>query len=367
MHLRRLDLVGFKSFANRTTFLFEPGISVLCGPNGSGKSNVSDAVRWALGEQSARAIRGRRGEDVIFVGSQGRQPLGLAEVSLTLDNADGRIPLEYQEVKITRRLYRSGDAEYLVNGAKVRLKDIHEWLLHAALDAEAYVVVGQGSVDELILQRPEERRLVIDNAADIRRHQTRLHETRNRLAGTEENLLRCRAVIAELEPHVTRLRAQAERAQRAHVLREELAGLAGRWLRHALAGARAELAKAQAEAAEARRRAERQDAEVADLEGLARRADQESTTAEATLAEIEPRLSAARDETARVARELARAEERLAGADEAEARLLSDLERQREREASLTAEQATLQARLGAAREALGDVEAAITSAAEAG
>src|SRR3954453_1309477 len=169
MHLKRLDLVGFKSFANRTTFLFEPGISVMCGPNGSGKSNVADAVRWSMGEQSARAIRGRRGEDVIFVGSQGRQPLGLAEVSLTLDNSDGRIPLEFDEVKITRRLYRSGEAEYLVNGSKVRLRDIHQWLQHAALDADAYVVVGQGSVDELILQRPEEGGTVTHNRADAPR------------------------------------------------------------------------------------------------------------------------------------------------------------------------------------------------------
>src|SRR5215207_2230626 len=182
MYLKRLDLVGFKSFARPTTFQFEPGISVLCGPNGSGKSNVSDAVRWALGEQSARAIRGRRGEDVIFVGSHGRQPLGLSEVSLTLDNSDGRIPLEYDEVKITRRYYRSGEAEYLVNGSRVRLKDIHEWLLHAALDPHAYVVVGQGSVDELILQRAEERRTVLENAADIRRHHARLAETRSKLA-----------------------------------------------------------------------------------------------------------------------------------------------------------------------------------------
>ncbi|MDP8921267.1 MAG: AAA family ATPase, partial [Chloroflexota bacterium] len=246
MHLKRLELVGFKSFAARTGFLFEPGITVLCGPNGSGKSNVADAVRWALGEQSARAIRGRKGEDVIFVGSQGRQPLGLAEVSLTLDNAEGRIPLDYAEVKIARRLYRSGEAEYLANGAKVRLKDIHQWLLHAALDPDGYVVVGQGSVDELILQRAEERRVVIDNAADIRRHQARLAETRTRLAQTEENLLRCRAVIAELEPHVARLRAQAERAERYQALRAELSTVAASWFRHALAGARAELAQAKA-------------------------------------------------------------------------------------------------------------------------
>jgi len=366
MHLRRLDLVGFKSFANRTTFLFEPGITVLCGPNGSGKSNVADAVRWALGEQNARAVRGRRGEDVIFVGSQGRQPLGLAEVSLTLDNSDGRIPLDYQEVKITRRLYRSGDAEYLVNGAKVRLKDIHQWLLHAAIDAEAYVVVGQGSVDELILQRPEERRVVIDNAADIRRHQTRLHETRTRLAGTEENLLRCRAVIAELEPHVQRLRAQADRAERAQVLRTELAGLAGRWLRHALAGARSELARAQREAATTRQQSERQETELADLERLARDAEAAASAAETTVLGLEPQLSAARDEVARIGRELARAEERLSGADDAEARLLSDLERQREREAALAGERETLLAQREAARAALREAEQAVTAAADA-
>jgi chromosome segregation protein len=365
MHLKRLDLVGFKSFANRTTFLFEPGISVMCGPNGSGKSNVADAVRWALGEQSARAIRGRRGEDVIFVGSQGRQPLGLAEVSLTLDNSEGRIPLDYQEVKVTRRLYRSGEAEYLVNGSRVRLKDIHQWLLHAALDAESYVVVGQGSVDELILQRPEERRVVIDNAADIRRHQTRLHETRNRLAGTEENLLRCRAVIAELEPHVARLRTQAERAERAQALRVELGSLAGRWLRHALANARAELSCARSEAEAARKLADRQECELSELESLARQADRGATEAEATVAEIEPRLTAAREEAARIGQELARAEERLAGADEAERRLLAEVGRQQDREAALTAERAALQQQLDAARLALSEAEQAARVATE--
>ncbi|MCC7371191.1 MAG: chromosome segregation protein SMC [Chloroflexi bacterium] len=366
MHLKRLDLVGFKSFANRTTFLFEPGISVVVGPNGSGKSNVADAVRWALGEQSPRAIRGRRGEDVIFVGSQGRQPLGLAEVSLTLDNSEGRIPLDYSEVKITRRLYRSGEAEYLVNGSKVRLRDIHQWLMHAALDAEAYVVVGQGSVDQLILQRPEERRVVIDNAADIRRHQARLHETRTRLAATEENLLRCRAVIAELEPHVIRLRAQAERAERAKVLREELARLAGRWLRHALAGARAELTRARTDAAAARQQAERQEAEVADLERLARDAEHAATEAETTVSDLEPKLAAAREEVARVGRELARAEERLAGADDAESRLLAEWERQREREAALSTERTTLLAQQTAARAALAEAERAVQAGAEA-
>jgi chromosome segregation protein len=362
MHLRRLDLVGFKSFANRTTFVFERGISVMCGPNGSGKSNVADAVRWSMGEQSARAIRGRKGEDVIFVGSQGRQPLGLAEVSLTLDNSDGRIPLEFDEVKITRRLYRSGEADYLVNGSKVRLRDIHQWLQHAALDADAYVVVGQGSVDELILQRPEERRIVIDNAADIRRHQSRVAETRSRLAATEENLLRCRAVVAELEPHVTRLRAQAERAERARICREELTILAGRWFRHALRDARGELDRARREAEVLRRAAEQQESALSELEGQTRAAEQATQAAEAVVGELEPRLAAAQAEVARLGQELARADERLRGAGEIEARLSAELERLRERKTALRHEQAQHEARLQEARIAAGEAEQAVAN-----
>src|SRR3954452_17460391 len=147
MHLKRLDLVGVKSFANRTTFLFEPGISVMCGPNGSGKSNVADAVRWALGEQSIRSLRGRRGEDVIFAGGGKRHPLGMAEVTLLLDNADERIPLPVAEVAVARRLYRSGEGEYLANGNRVRLRDVTEWLLGAGLGPDSYCVVGQGTIE----------------------------------------------------------------------------------------------------------------------------------------------------------------------------------------------------------------------------
>ncbi|HEX8968768.1 MAG TPA: AAA family ATPase, partial [Chloroflexota bacterium] len=189
MFLRRLDLVGFKSFAARTSTEFQPGIVVVVGPNGSGKSNISDAVRWVLGEQSAKAVRARKPEEVIFAGSAARQPLGMAEVSLVLDNTDGSLPIEYDEVRVTRRLYRSGDSEYLLNGARVRLKDITQLLLHAGLSPDSYSVVGQGSIDELILQRPDERRVAFENVADIRRHQLRLSDTRSKLASTQANLV----------------------------------------------------------------------------------------------------------------------------------------------------------------------------------
>ena len=174
MHLRRLDLVGFKSFASRTSTELQPGIVVVVGPNGSGKSNIADGVLWVLGEQSAKAVRARKPEEVIFAGSASRQPLGMAEVSLVLDNGDRSLPIEFEEVRVTRRLFRSGDSEYLLNGSKVRLKDITQLLLHAGLSPDSYSVVGQGSIDELILQRPDERRVAFENVADIRRHQLRL-------------------------------------------------------------------------------------------------------------------------------------------------------------------------------------------------
>ena len=197
MHLRRLDLVGFKSFAARTSAELQRGIVVIVGPNGSGKSNISDAVLWVLGEQSAKAVRARKPEEVIFAGSATRQPLGMAEVSLVLDNADGSLPIDYEEVRVTRRLYRSGDSEYLLNGSRVRLKDIIQLLLHAGLSPDSYTVVGQSSIDELILQRPDERRVAFENVADIRRHQLRLNDTRSKLTSTQANLVRVQDVLAE--------------------------------------------------------------------------------------------------------------------------------------------------------------------------
>src|SRR5262249_8195037 len=154
-----------------------------------------------------------------------RQPLGMAEASLVLDNSDGSLPIEFAEVRVTRRLYRSGESEYLLNGAKVRLRDITQLLLHAGLSPDSYTVISQGSIDELILQRADERRVVFENAADIRRHQLRLNDTRSKLATTEANLWRGQDVLAELTPHVRRLKAQADRAARAEAFRTELHGL----------------------------------------------------------------------------------------------------------------------------------------------
>ncbi|MCU1587512.1 MAG: chromosome segregation protein, partial [Frankiales bacterium] len=161
MHLKSLTLKGFKSFASPTTLRFEPGITCVVGPNGSGKSNVVDAIAWVLGEQGAKALRGGKMEDVIFAGSPGKPPLGRAEVTLTIDNADGALPIEYTEVSITRLMFRDGASEYSINGTKCRLIDVQELMSDSGIGRELHVVVGQGQLDAVLSARPEDRRAFI--------------------------------------------------------------------------------------------------------------------------------------------------------------------------------------------------------------
>ena len=327
MFLKRLELVGFKSFATRTTAELLPGIVVVVGPNGSGKSNIADSLRWVLGEQSARAVRARRAEEVIFAGSATRQPLGMAEVSLVLDNADGTLPVEYGEVRVTRRLYRSGESEYLLNGARVRLRDITQQLLHAGLGPDSYCVVGQGAVDELILQRPEERRLVFESAADIRRHQLKLADTRSRLATTEANLVRVEDVIAELAPHVRRLKTQVERAGRAEGVRAELHGLLLRTFRLRLRGARAARQSADQELAWATERLQHAESETRVAEERLAADDRLLAEIEAGQTALRARAETLRDQARAAERGLAIARERLSATSEQHATLEHELER----------------------------------------
>ncbi len=349
MYLRRLDLVGFKSFGTRITTELQPGIVVIVGPNGSGKSNVSDALLWVLGEQSAKAVRARKSEEVIFAGSASRQPLGMAEVSLVLDNSDASLPIEYDEVRVTRRLYRSGESEYLLNGAKVRLRDISQLLLHAGLSPDSYAVVGQGSIDELILQRPDERRVVFENVADIRRHQLRLTETRSKLASTQANLVRVQDILAELTPHVRRLKTQAERSERAEQFRAELRTLLLRSFRMRLSYARAEQRQAEAESLDATRLAQQAEGETLEGEQALRAVDARLASLEERFSELRPRAEAFREQLRVTERGLAVVRERLAAMAEqrttAEAeviRLRATLERlaSDEQEASLGSSEA---------------------------
>jgi len=211
--LRELRLHGFKTFAEPTRFVFEPGVNAVIGPNGSGKSNMADAVRWVLGEQSNRSLRTRRADDVIFAGSQQRKPTGMAEVTLTLGNPDGWLPIDFAEVTIGRRAYRSGETEYLVNGARARLRDVVELLAGGQLSASSLVVVGQGTVDAALSLRPEERRQLFEEAAGVKSLQVRKNESLARLARAEENLTRVADLLGELRPQVRRLALQAQHQQ----------------------------------------------------------------------------------------------------------------------------------------------------------
>ncbi|QDR80431.1 Chromosome partition protein Smc [Sporomusa termitida] len=220
--LRRLEAYGFKSFAERTELEFGRGITAIVGPNGSGKSNISDAIRWALGEQSLRTLRGTRLEDVIFVGSANRRPLGVAEVSLIFDNTDGRLPLDFSEVTITRRVFRSGDSEYYINKTPCRLKDIHDILADTGLGRESMTVIGQNKVDEILSSKPEERRLLFEEAAGITKYKQRKREALRKLDDTEQNLIRVSDITSELESQLEPLKESAARTGTFNKLNAEL-------------------------------------------------------------------------------------------------------------------------------------------------
>ena len=222
MRLKRLEIYGFKSFADRTVVVFDEGITGIVGPNGSGKSNLSDAVRWVLGEQSAKALRGGKMEDVIFNGTQKRKRLGYCEVSLVFDNEDHALAVEFTEVMITRRVYRSGEGEYYINKAACRLKDIIELFRDTGVGKEGYSIIGQGRIDEILSQKSEDRRDIFEEAAGIVKYRARKTESEKRLANMRDNLSRVEDIISELESQLEPLAKASETARRYLALRDEL-------------------------------------------------------------------------------------------------------------------------------------------------
>lgn len=222
MFLKRLDVVGFKSFAERISVEFVPGVTAVVGPNGSGKSNITDSIRWVLGEQSARSLRGAKMEDIIFAGSDSRKPLNFAEVTLTLDNEDQSLPLDYNEVSVTRRVYRSGDSEYLINKQNCRLKDIVDLFMDSGLGREAFSIISQGRVEEILNSKPEERRTIFEEAAGVLKYKSRKKKAESKLFETQENLNRVTDIIHELEGQVEPLKIQASIAKDYLQQKEEL-------------------------------------------------------------------------------------------------------------------------------------------------
>ena len=214
MFLKRVTLSGFKSFADKVDFDFGPGVTCIVGPNASGKSNVVDAFKWVLGEQSARSLRGRQMADMIFNGSSTRRSSSVAQVDLIFDNADRTLALDQDEVTVTRKLYRSGESEFLLDRETIRLKDIRELFMDTGVGADAYSVIEQGKVDSLLQSSPSERRTIFEEAAGVSKYKARKREAERKLERTEQNLLRVADIIEELERRLRSVKLQATKARR---------------------------------------------------------------------------------------------------------------------------------------------------------
>ncbi|MEU7950417.1 chromosome segregation protein SMC [Micromonospora chalcea] len=288
MHLKSLTVKGFKSFASATTLKLEPGITCVVGPNGSGKSNVVDAIAWVLGEQGAKALRGGKMEDVIFAGTAGRAPLGRAEVTLTIDNTDGALPIEYTEVSITRRMFRSGESEYEINGDSCRLLDIQELLSDSGIGREMHIIVGQGRLDGMLHAKPEDRRAFIEEAAGVLKHRKRKEKALRKLDAMQTNLNRLTDLTAELRRQLKPLGRQAEVARRAAAIQANLRDARLRLLADDLHTLRTTLDKEIADETALRERRELIEAEHGEVQGRL-------GELEAALAEDAPLLAAAQD------------------------------------------------------------------------
>ncbi|HOF88505.1 MAG TPA: chromosome segregation protein SMC, partial [Armatimonadota bacterium] len=283
MYLKRLELAGFKTFAERTTLEFGPGITAIVGPNGSGKSNISDGLLWVLGEQGLKALRSAKSTDIIFNGSEGRKALGLAEVHLTLDNATGFLPTEFTEVTVTRRVFRSGESEYLINRTPVRLRDVQELFMDTGIGKHSYSIISQGEVDAVLSSRSEDRRALFEEAAGITKYKQRKKEALRKLEQTRQNLLRVSDVISELEGQIGPLAEQAEAARAYQVLHAELVELQLALLVAQYTGLQSSLGRAR----------ERETELTTELEGLRHALGQieiRETTLRAELAALEDEL-----------------------------------------------------------------------------
>ena len=225
MELKSVEIVGFKSFADRLTLTFHGGITAIVGPNGSGKSNVSDAIRWVLGEQSAKSLRGSRMEDVIFAGTERRRPVNYAQVTLVLGNQDRSLNYDYDEVAISRKMYRSGESEYLINGVRCRLKDVQELLMDTGIGKDGYSIIGQGRIDQLLSNKPQDRRMIFEEAAGIVKFKVRREEANKQLIEERLNLQRVSDILEENSLRLEPLEKQAREAKIYLERTEELKGL----------------------------------------------------------------------------------------------------------------------------------------------
>lgn len=295
LRLEKLELFGFKSFPDKTVFTFEPGITAIVGPNGCGKTNVMDAIRWVLGEQSARSMRGSRMEEVIFSGTEKMKPLGMCEVSIILKNENGYLPIDYSEVSITRRIFRSGESEYLINKNSCRLKDVQELFMDTGVGAKAYSFIEQGKVDMVLSSRPEDRRFLFEEAAGIGKYKSRKREAERKLDSTEQNLVRINDIVAEVKRQINSLKRQVSRAKRYSSLSEELKDL--------------ETLSAVSEYAKLKSSLDDSDKKFSEAGALVKKLSGDVRAREAALKERRKSLEAKEDEASRIAAEVSRINE----------------------------------------------------------
>ena len=378
--LTQLELHGYKTFADKTRFVFTGGITAIVGPNGSGKSNVADAIRWVLGEQSYSLLRGKRTEDMIFSGSELRARMGMATVSVTFDNTSGWLPVDFATVVLTRRAYRSGENEYFLNGTRVRLRDIQDLLATSGLAKRSYTVIGQGLVDQALSLRPEERRNLIEEAAGITAYKRKRDQALTRLAEVEANLLRVQDIVAEITPRLKRLERQAERARQYQLMEEELKSLLLTWY-----GYRWHQGLLTLEAAKAAQQAQeeklaQQRARVQALEQELEALRQEQVQLKEVLQEKHAHIAALHRQVETLVREEAVLQERIRGLEAQRESILSELPslesyvdilRARlqdalKRQQALEAERTALHEELEQARQALAESEAKRSQAAAA-
>lgn len=341
--LTRLEFHGFKSFANRTTFVFEPGITAIIGPNGSGKSNIADGLRWVLGEQSHSLLRSKKTEDVIFAGGNGRAPGGFAEVTVTFDNSSGWLPIEFSEVTVTRRSMRSGENQYLINGRKVRLRDVHQ--LTASL-GQSYTVVGQGLVDAALSQRAEERRGLFEHAADLTGLQLKAAEAERNLNDARNNAERIADLLSEVEPRLRTLERAAKQAREWQGVHDRLKSIERAYFRSLLLdiGERLERAEAASQMETSRLNAAQTAVDTA-LEQL-EDARELASVAQAALSRQSAHLRSVSEQAQQLAHERDLAIERIAAIDRRREDLIEGQRNLEERAAELEQEIAAIQSAL---------------------
>ena len=350
MRLKKLQLQGFKTFADKTEIEFAPGVTAIVGPNGSGKSNLGDAVLWVLGEQKASALRGSKAADVIFSGSDGRRASGMAEVSLTVDNSDGGLPLEFGEVVITRRAYRTGEGEYFLNKAPCRLKDIYELFLDTGVGRESYSLVNQGQIDAVLSVNAEDRRGLFEEAAGIKKYRVKKREALRKLEATEANLLRVRDIQSEISGRVEPLRRQAERAETHQTLKARL-----KLIESSLIICDLRLAETQLQTSKQAREEQQAAAlefgrRLADAEAAAQDIAARHAAAEAALEQGRAALTAAAAAAERAESGRALAAQRADGLRQSQRLLAGELEELGERRDALTRQIADLEAEMARVR-----------------